>query len=52
MIAQFSEYAPNWAGPITPEVSVKAVLKVIDESSIENGSGGAFISHWGDKQWL
>ncbi|VUC37315.1 unnamed protein product [Clonostachys rosea] len=52
MVAKFSEYAPNWTGAITPEVSVKAVLKVIDESSIENGTGGAFISHWGNKQWL
>jgi NAD(P)-dependent dehydrogenase (short-subunit alcohol dehydrogenase family) len=49
---KFANYAPHFKGPITPEESVKAILSVIDKSSIENGDGGAFISHLGSKQWL
>jgi hypothetical protein len=52
MVAKFAEYAPDWKGAITPEVSVKAVMSVINNASIENGDGGSFISHWGNKQWL
>jgi hypothetical protein len=52
MAAKFSEYAPDWKGAITPEVSIKAVMSVINNASIEKGDGGAFISHWGNKQWL
>jgi NAD(P)-dependent dehydrogenase (short-subunit alcohol dehydrogenase family) len=52
IFAKFAKYAPHFTGPITPEESVKAVLKVIDNASIEKGDGGAFISHLGNKQWL
>jgi hypothetical protein len=27
-------------------------LSVIENSSIENGSAGDFVSHFGNKQWL
>lgn len=43
---------PNWNGPITPQVSVKAVMAVVDKASVENGDGGSFVSHWGNKEWL
>ncbi|KAH7140877.1 hypothetical protein EDB81DRAFT_843906 [Dactylonectria macrodidyma] len=52
MIAQFSEYAPHFKGPITPESSVKSVLSVISEKSVEAGDGGSFVSHLGNQQWL
>jgi hypothetical protein len=48
----FQKYAPHFTGAITPEVSVKAVLSVIENASLEKGDGGAFISHLGNKQWL
>ncbi|KAH7144322.1 hypothetical protein B0J13DRAFT_525705 [Dactylonectria estremocensis] len=52
MIAQFSEYAPHFTGPTTPESSVKSVLSVISEKSVEAGDGGSFVSHLGNQQWL
>ncbi|KAI0159546.1 hypothetical protein GGR57DRAFT_457790 [Xylariaceae sp. FL1272] len=52
MFKAFQAYAPDWKGAITVDESVTAVLKVIHDSSIEKGHGGAFISHWGNKKWL
>lgn len=49
---KFAEWAPHFTGPLTPEQSIDAVLTVIDEKSVENGDGGSFISHWGNKEWL
>ncbi|KEF61296.1 uncharacterized protein A1O9_02861 [Exophiala aquamarina CBS 119918] len=43
---------PHWTGPLTPVQSAEMVLGVIYDSSLENGSGGAFVSHYGTKQWL
>ncbi|KAF2622208.1 NAD(P)-binding protein [Macroventuria anomochaeta] len=52
MGAAFATYAPNFTGPISSEESAKAVLSVIKKASVENGDGGSFVSHFGDKQWL
>jgi hypothetical protein len=52
MVKAFQVYAPHFTGPITPEESAKAVLSVINKASIESGSGGSFVSHFGNKQWL
>ena len=51
-VEKFKAYAPDFAGPATPEESVRDVLKVVESKSLENGDGGAFISHLGNKQWL
>ncbi|OSD00312.1 short-chain dehydrogenases/reductase [Trametes coccinea BRFM310] len=51
MVAQFKKYAPHWDGkPITPETSVRLMLGVIERSSVKDT--GAFLSHWGNQQWL
>ncbi|KAF2272615.1 NAD(P)-binding protein [Westerdykella ornata] len=52
MVASFQKYAPHFKGAITPQESVKAVLGVIDKLSLDQGHGGAFLSHLGTKQWL
>ncbi|KAK2039043.1 short-chain dehydrogenase [Colletotrichum somersetense] len=52
MAAKFEQYAPGRAQPRAPEDSVRDVMKVIDDSSLENGRGGAYISHLGSKRWL
>ncbi|OHE96008.1 short-chain dehydrogenase [Colletotrichum orchidophilum] len=49
--AIFNEYAPG-VSFATPEESVNDVIKVIYDSSLENGRGGEFISHLGTKRWL
>jgi len=51
MISAFKVYAPDFEGPISPQTSVDMVLKVVDEASVEE-SGGSFVSHYGNKQWL
>ncbi|XXG99622.1 hypothetical protein Hte_005963 [Hypoxylon texense] len=51
-LAKFAEYAPNFKGPDTPEASTQAVRSVWEKASVENGDGGAFLSHFGNKQWL
>ena len=49
---KFVAYAPHFTKPLTPEESITAVVKVIGEKSLENGDGGSFVSHLGNKQWL
>ncbi|ETS80415.1 hypothetical protein PFICI_07944 [Pestalotiopsis fici W106-1] len=51
-VGKLAVYAPDFKGPITPEESVKAVRSVWEKASIEDGYGGAFISHLGNKQWV
>jgi hypothetical protein len=53
MSQKFLEYSPDFKGPITPEESVKAVLNVVESSSVANGDGGAFLSHLGkNEKWI
>ncbi|KAK2056288.1 short chain dehydrogenase [Colletotrichum caudatum] len=52
MAAKFEQYAPGGSQPRAPEDSVADVMKVIYDSSLENGRGGAYISHLGSKRWL
>ncbi|KAJ6546890.1 hypothetical protein B0H19DRAFT_953952 [Mycena capillaripes] len=42
--------APHFKGPITPEESVKMQLEVINRWTVEET--GAFVSHYGNKQWV
>ncbi|KAF2264810.1 NAD(P)-binding protein [Lojkania enalia] len=52
MIKKFKTYEPTFEGPITPHESIKSVLSVIENSSIEGGHGGAYLSHFGTKRWI
>lgn len=49
---KFAEYAPGFTGPATAESAIKDVISVWEKASIENGDGGAYVSHHGNKQWL
>ena len=51
MGAKFAAYAPHMTGPLSPEESVKMQLEVVDKATVET-MGGAFVSHFGNKQWL
>lgn len=51
MSAKFKEYAPHFAGPMTPKESVRMQLEVIDRATVDT-YGGAFVSHFGNKQWF
>ncbi|KAG4293422.1 hypothetical protein FPRO06_00007 [Fusarium proliferatum] len=50
--SKFVNYAPHFTGPNTPVDSAKAVLKVMNECSLEKGSSGALVSKFGNKQWM
>ncbi|KAF5023007.1 hypothetical protein F66182_4965 [Fusarium sp. NRRL 66182] len=52
MAAKFKVYAPHFNGPISPEESAKGILSVVHRAGIEDGYGGSFVSHFGNKQWL
>ncbi|KAH6603853.1 hypothetical protein Trco_007299 [Trichoderma cornu-damae] len=52
MFQKFVEYNPHFTGPSTPEAAVKNVISVWEKASLEGGSGGSFVSHHGNKQWL
>ena len=49
---KFSAYAPHFTAPSTPQESVSDMLKLFERSSIKDGNGGTFVSHFGNKQWL
>jgi hypothetical protein len=51
MVESFKDYAPEFTGPISPQKSVEMVLSVVDNATVEK-DGGAFVSHYGNKQWL
>ncbi len=52
MMQKFALVNPNFTGPISPKESVEKMMVVIEKASCENGDGGAFISHHGNKEWL
>ncbi|OCT50329.1 hypothetical protein CLCR_07493 [Cladophialophora carrionii] len=43
--------APGWGGPMTPNESATACMKVIHSFNAEE-HGGLFVSHHGNQQWL
>ncbi|KAK7057763.1 NAD(P)-binding protein [Favolaschia claudopus] len=50
LTAAVARYVPDFKGPISPEVSVKMQLEVIERWTVEQS--GAFVSHAGDRQWI
>ena len=51
-VGKLIAYAPHFKGPISPEESVRHVRSTWEKASIESGFGGAFVSHFGNKQWV
>jgi hypothetical protein len=49
---KFELYAPGNKGMLEPDEAVKDVLRVAETASLVNGDGGAYLSHFGNKQWL
>ncbi|KAK4638730.1 hypothetical protein QC761_704950 [Podospora bellae-mahoneyi] len=52
LLSIFKEYSPGYERPKAPEVSVRMMRDVIEASSLEKGDGGAFVSHYGNQQWV
>jgi NAD(P)-dependent dehydrogenase (short-subunit alcohol dehydrogenase family) len=51
MLEAFTRAKPDFAGPITSQESVDMVLKLAERATVED-FGGAFVSHFGNQQWL
>jgi len=45
-------YAPDFKGPTPVNEAIPQIRSTWEKASIENGDGGAFISHFGNKQWV
>ncbi|CAF9909978.1 MAG: hypothetical protein HETSPECPRED_009572 [Heterodermia speciosa] len=45
-------YAPHFKGPTPVDEAVPTIRSLWERASIETGYGGAFVSHFGNKQWL
>jgi hypothetical protein len=52
MTEAMKPYEPNFRGAITPQQSVKAMVKVIGNQSLMQESSGTMISHLGTQRWL
>lgn len=52
LMGQFVSYAPDFKGMISVEECIRQIRSTWEKASIEDGFGGAFVSHYGDKQWL
>ncbi|TFK46313.1 NAD(P)-binding protein [Heliocybe sulcata] len=50
LAGRFQKKYPHWKGPMTPQESVRHMMEVIDNLTVEKS--GQFISHLGSKQWL
>lgn len=50
-MGKFGKYAPHFAGPISVQESVDAVLSILKRATIEE-FGGKAVSHLGNRQWL
>lgn len=47
MLEKFKMYAPDFKGPDNPPESIRAVLNVVEKSSIQNGDGwGVLVAFW------
>ncbi|KAL7812785.1 hypothetical protein V8C26DRAFT_406580 [Trichoderma gracile] len=52
MFEKFVLNNPDFKGPAKVEDAVRDVIAVWENASIEGGSGGAYVSHHGNKKWL
>ncbi|TDL25348.1 NAD(P)-binding protein [Rickenella mellea] len=50
ILKKFQVVYPSFEGPTTPESSVRMTLDVLNKSTVDDS--GAFLSHYGNKEWL
>lgn len=47
-----AKYAPDFKGPAKVDDAARVNIALWKKVSIEDGYGGAFVSHFGNKQWV
>lgn len=51
-MGKVAQYAPHFKGPEPVDQAAKTNIAVWEKVSIEDGYGGAFVSQFGNQQWL
>ena len=51
-MGKLSTYAPDFKGATPVDEAIPIIRSTWEKVSIESGYGGAFISHFGNKQWV
>ncbi|KAL8858282.1 MAG: hypothetical protein Q9178_005145 [Gyalolechia marmorata] len=51
-MGKLSTYAPHFKGFTPVDEAIPVIKSTWEKASIDNGNSGAFISHFGNKQWL
>ncbi|KAI4182144.1 MAG: hypothetical protein LQ346_006648 [Caloplaca aetnensis] len=52
LMGKLSTYAPDFKGATPVDEAIPIIRSTWERISIDSGYGGAFISHFGNKQWL
>lgn len=52
LVGKLVKYQPEFKGPSKVEDATSDVLKTVENSELASGLAGAFISHFGNKQWV
>ncbi|KAJ4311246.1 hypothetical protein N0V94_008037 [Neodidymelliopsis sp. IMI 364377] len=51
-VGQVKAYAPHFDGPTPVDEAVRTNRSTMEKASIGSGYSGAFVSHFGNKQWI
>ncbi|KAF7505277.1 hypothetical protein GJ744_001064 [Endocarpon pusillum] len=51
-VGKTQAYAPHFKGPVPVEEAIKTIRSLWERASIESGYAGAFVSHFGNRQWV
>ena len=51
-MAKFQAYAPHFKGPAPVDGTVQTIRSLWERASIETGYAGAFVSQFGNRQWI
>ena len=51
-MGKFQAYAPHFKGPVPVDGAIRLIRELWERASIESGYAGAFVSHYGNKQWI
>lgn len=51
-MARLQAYAPHFKGAVPVDEAIQTIRALWERASIETGYAGAFVSQFGNKQWM
>ena len=51
-VGRAQAYAPHFKGPVPVEGAVQTIRSLWERARIETGYAGAFVSQFGNRQWV